>query len=259
VGVVREPLIALSPAAPLRVRRVSEHDSPAVPARLAGGALAALIAAIGTVRGPRPIHTTGLLLTGTLRWRPRSAVRSGIAWIDERPGGDVPVRARLSRGAALPAALPDVIGLAVRVGDGEGDLLLSSTGTGVPGRFLLRPRRTPAGATLSTLMPYRGTAGPVLLAARTRAPAALPARMERIRATLHATPWVLDLGFAGLTGPWHRFGGLELTPTPGPIDSADLRFDPVLHPPEGAGTYPWTRVLREPAYAVGRRDSRGAA
>jgi hypothetical protein len=218
------------------------------------------MAALLTVRGPRPIHTTGVLLTGTLRWTPRARVRSGIAWIDDRPAGSVPVVARLSRGASLPAALPDVIGLAVRPGDGEGqgDLLLSSTGAGAPGRFLLRPRWTPARATLSTLMPYRGTDGPVLVAARTRSPAVLPARMERIRASLERTPWVLDLGFAGLTGPWHRFGRLELVPAPGPIDSGALRFDPVLRPPAGAGTYGWTRVLREPAYLVGRRGGPGS-
>ena len=233
-------------------------DSPALPARLAGGALAALIGAIGTVRGPRPIHTTGLLLTGALRWRPRTMSRAGIAWIDDRPEGEVPVSARLSRGAALPAVLPDVIGLAVRpgTGEGDGDLLLSSTGIGLPGRFLLQPRRSPAGAVLSTLMPYRGTDGPVLVAARSAGPARLPRRMEDVRAALERTPWTLDLLFAPPLGRWHRFAELELRPAPGSIDAAEPRFDPVLRPPPGAGTYAWTRALREPAYAVGRRGGR---
>jgi hypothetical protein len=224
-------------------------------ARAAGGVLAAVIGGIGLVRGPRPIHTTGLLLTGRLRWHGRTRTRSGIAWIDERPSGDVTVGARLSRGAALPAALPDVLGLAVRVGaDGrDGDLLLSSTGIGVPGRFLLTPRRTPAGALFSTLMPYRGTDGPVLVAARSTSPSSLPARLEATRSALSASPWVLDLLFATPTGLWHRFGELELTPTAGPMDGAAPRFDPVLRPPRGAGTYPWTRALREPGYSVARQ------
>ena len=230
-------------------------DTSALPARLAGAALAAVIGAIGVVRGPRPIHTTGLLLTGTLRWRPRTVTRAGVAWIDDRPAGDVPVVARLSRGAALPAVLPDVIGLAVRpgAGEGDGDLLLSSTGIGVPGRFLLQPRRSPAGAVLSTLMPYRGEDGPVLIAARSTGPVRLPRRMEDVRTALDAEPWTLDLLFAPALGRWHRFATLDLRPAPGPIDAAEPRFDPVLRPPLGAGTYGWTRALREPAYAVGRR------
>jgi hypothetical protein len=237
----------------------ADHSPATAAATLAGGALAAAMAAIGRVRGPRPIHTTGLLLTGLLRWRPPTAARAGIAWIDERRAGTAPVTARLSRGAALPALLPDVIGLAVRPGsgDGDGDLLLSSTGIGVPGRFLLHPRWTPAGAVLSTLMPYRGSDGPVLLAARSTAPDRLPRRMEDVRAALATTPWTLELLFAPALGRWHRFADLELRPAPGPIDAGEPRFDPVLRPPRGAGTYAWTRALREPAYAAGRRSGRG--
>lgn len=224
-------------------------------ARAAGTALAAGIAAIGAVRGPRPIHTTGLLLTGRLHWSARGATRSGITWIDERPEGEVVVTARLSRGAALPARLPDVIGLAVRPGTGDGvcDLLLSSTGIGVPGRFLLLPRWTPARAVLSTLMPYRGTEGPVLIAARSKAEV-LPARMEALRAVFAHSPWHLELLFATPTGLWHRFAELELAPAEGPIDADVPRFDPVLRPPPGAGTYAWTRALRERAYVTGRRS-----
>jgi len=217
----------------------------------AGRALAGVIGLIGRVRGPRPIHTTGLLLEGRLRWLPRAAT-AGTAWIDERSDGETEVVARLSRGAALPAALPDVIGLAVRIGADEGDLLLSSTGIGVPGRFLLRPSRSPSAAVLSTLMPYRGAAGPVLVAARPRAPQRLPARMEDVRERLAVTPWRLDLLFATPLGRWHRFGELELAPT-GVLDAPSPRFDPVLRPPRGAGTYDWAAALRRPAYAVARR------
>ncbi len=226
-------------------------------AAVVGRVLAEVITAVGVVRGPRPIHTTGLLLTGRLRWYGPTAARSGIAWIDERPRGEVVVTARLSRGAGLPSLLPDVIGLAVRpgAGSGDGDLLLSSTGIGVPGRFLLHPRWTPSGAFLSTLLPYRGANGPVLIAARSSAPV-LPARMEAIRAVLHARPWSLDMMFATPTGLWHRFAELELAPSSGPIDAPIPRFDPIVKPLRGAGTYSWTRALREPAYSVARRTAR---
>lgn len=227
---------------------------PAGVAAPAGRLIATAIGAIGLLRGPRPIHTTGLRLDGTLQRTGRAAARSGIAWIDDGEAGETAVAARFSRGAGLPALVPDVLGLAVRLGVDEGDLLLSTTGIGVPGRFLLRPRRTPSRAVLSTLMPYRGDHGPVLVAARTTSPTVLPARMEDLRAVLAGTPWTLDLLFASPTGRWHRFGRLSLRSATGPIDAAAPRFDPVLRAPRGAGTYGWTRALREPSYAVGRRS-----
>src|SRR4051794_14917253 len=85
------------------------------PSRSIGRVLAGVMGVLLQVRGPRPIHTTGVLLEGRITWRPETAARSGIAWIDER-GPDSPptVVARFSRGASLPAAVPDVLGLAVR-------------------------------------------------------------------------------------------------------------------------------------------------
>jgi hypothetical protein len=225
----------------------------------AGRALAAMIEVVGRFRGPRPIHTTGLLLTGRLRWYGRTAARSGIAWIDDRPSGDVSVVGRLSRGAALPAALPDVIGLALRIGDDQGDLLLSSTGIGVPGRFVLQPRRSPAGAVLSTLMPYRGALGPVLIAARSVSPARISPHLEEVRGQLAGTPWRLELLHARPAELWHRFAEVELVPAAGVMDAAEPRFDPILRPPAGAGTYGWTRALREQAYAAGRASPAGPA
>jgi hypothetical protein len=231
-------------------------DSTENAAAAAGGrALALLMRAILLVRRPRPIHPTGLLLEGSIRWLPRTAERCGVAWFDDRDGGaEQPVTARFSRGAGLPAALPDVLGLAIRVpADGApADLLLSTTGLGLAGRFLLQPRRTPTRARFSTLMPYRGNAGPVLVAARTRAPARLPARPEDLRDVLAATPWVLELLVAAPRSRWHRVAELTLRPANGPLDSPELRFDPVLHAPPGAGTYGWARLLREPSYARAR-------
>jgi hypothetical protein len=236
----------------------SRTDSGGVAAIALGRALAIAVGAVAAVRGPRPIHTTGLLLTGRLRWYGPTAARSGIGWIDERPRGEVRVTARLSRGAALPVALPDIVGLAIRpgAGEGDGDLLVSSTGLGVPGRFLLRPRWTPARAVLSTLMPYRGADGPVLVAARSTAPGVLPLHLESVREVLRRRPWRLELMFASPLGRWHRFAELELTPAAGAIDAETPRFDPVLRPPRGAGTYSWTRALREPAYLVARDRGR---
>src|ERR1700712_3740296 len=200
------------------------------PTRSLGRALADVMGVLLQGRGPRPIHTTGVLLEGSVTWRPQTAARSGITWIDER-GPDTPpaVVARFSRGASLPAALPDVLGLALRFRNRRGpiDLLLSTTGFRVPGRFLLAPHRTPSGAWFSTLMPYRGSDGPMQVAARSRTPSTLPASLEDLRAALDREPWILELLFATPTGRWHRFADVELRPAPGPIDRPEPRFDAV--------------------------------
>lgn len=225
-------------------------------ATVLGRVLALAMAALLVFRRPRPIHATGLVLTGRVRWRPPGPTVSGVRWIDSRgAGGTDAVEARISRGGGFPAALPDLIGLAVRFGtdEGDADLLVSGTGSRFPWRFLLQPRWTTARQTMSTVMPYRGTAGPVVLAARTRRPRRMSASFERIAGELRADPWIVDLAFSGVRGRWHRFAELELQPGGGPLDTDRVRFDPMLHPLPGADIYPWTRLLREPSYLRARR------
>ncbi|OUE31823.1 hypothetical protein BFL35_03080 [Clavibacter michiganensis] len=224
------------------------------PARIGGNVLAGLVAAVRLVRRPRPLHPHGVALTGTLTPVVGRAA-SGLAWLD---GLDAPlaVDARFSRGGGLPPALPDVLGLALRIPDADGatvDVLLASTGLSPVGRFLLAPRRAFSGARLTTLMPYRGTAGSVLLGVLVDEDPPLPAgaadlgralatRAVRMR-VVHATPG----------GLWHVAARIELTHDPaGPLDTA-TRADPVLAAPPGDTTYPWTRRLRAPGYRAARR------
>jgi len=220
---------------------------------LAGGGLQQVIRALKTVRPVRPVHPHGVALAGSLERLPAQGPDSGIAWLDT-PGTDR-VQARLSRAAGLPPALPDVLGLALRVpaGSGWSDLLLASTGLSRPGRFVLLPHQDLSSAALTTMMPYRGSRGPVLLAARTVEPAGgLPSAPKAFRRALAGRSWTLALYYGRPWGKWQRFGTLRLgldplQPEPG------IRFDPVLHPLPGAGTYEWTRRLREPGYAQARR------
>jgi hypothetical protein len=219
-------------------------------AALAGQALKAVFAVILLVRRPRPVHASGVMLAGTVRWLPRIA-DSGIRWIDAPPGEPVAVVARVSRAIGLPAPLPDVIGLAIRFhgDDGPTDLELSSTGFGVPSRFWLAPQRSPSRARFTTLLPYRSTTGPIVVAARTIDPPALPVPLGQLARALEAGTWNLRLYYARPTGKWRPFADLELTRTTGPVDG-DLRFDAVRNPLPGAGTYAWTRALREPSYRL---------
>lgn len=223
----------------------------------AGQAFAALFRLLKLARPDRPIHPQGLGLAGQLTRTGNPAQPSGIDWLDS-PGTD-PVVARFSRSLGLPQALPDILGLALRVSPtsasagsstpaaasatNPADVLFASTGWGLPGRFLLMPRLDIAGATLTTLMPYRGRTGPVLLGLRTlNLPSGSPASGE----------WVLGLSWARPGGPWRACGELRLNAGVDPAD-IPLRFDPLENQPPGARTYAWTRRLRKPSYRAARR------
>jgi uncharacterized protein YndB with AHSA1/START domain len=221
-----------------------------------GKVVAAGFGGLKLLRPDRPIHPEGLGLTGELVRNGNPEGASGLDWLDA-PGRDT-VAARFSRSIGLPQSLPDILGLALRVtsppagpradadaapGTGPADLLFASTGWNVPGRFLLQPRLDVEGATLTTLMPYRGRRGPVLLGLRTLS---LPAR------SLAAGDWVLGLYWARPAGGWHRCGELSLRAKGGPSDTP-LRFDPLAHRPPGAETYAWARLLREPSYRTAQR------
>jgi hypothetical protein len=256
---------------------------------LAGQAFAAVFKAIKGVRPVRPIHPRGLGLVGELTRHGMEdravagmpGARSGISWLDA--AGSDQVQARFSRSVGLPAAFPDILGLALRLGAGaegmagssdigagagaegmEGsqpaDILFASTGWGFPARFLLLPKIDVGTAKFTTLMPYKGADGPVLLGLRTLSlPPAATGRAETggdFKDALGTGEWVLALSFATPTRRWIHAGTLRLRAAPGPED-LPTRFDPLEHPLPGAGTYPWTRRLREYSYRVARGPAPG--
>src|SRR5689334_3293962 len=99
------------------------------------------------------MHPRGAVFDAVLE-RTGSAPPWGVPWLDDPGRDDVVVR--LSRGAGLPAPLPDLLGLAIRLpGDGDPvDLLLTSTGRGALTRLVPVPRRDSATA-YSSIMGYR--------------------------------------------------------------------------------------------------------
>ena len=131
----------------------------------AGQVLAASFKALKVLRPNRPIHPTGVALTGTIEKRP-GCVGSGILWIDA-PGTSA-VSARLSRSLGMPSGWPDILGLALRVTTeaGPADVLLASTAMSWPGRLPFTAHRYASNSKLTSLMPYKGSGGPVLLAVR---------------------------------------------------------------------------------------------
>ncbi|WIE54473.1 hypothetical protein [Curtobacterium sp. MCBD17_003] len=239
------------------------EDASRVPfAAAAAGALAAAgTVAVRAVRRGRPVHPHGVALRGRIDWYRRSEP-SGIGWIDDGAADGQVVEARLSRGIGLPAVLPDIWGLAVRATTpgGPADLLLAATGLGLPDRWMLRPARTPDGLRFTSLVPYRGALGPVLVAARALPGPTLPSDPSASAAVLDEGSWVLELLHAEPLGVWHPFARLVLARDAGTTDTdTGTRFDPMLRPLPGSGTYPWTRALREPSYAVAREGLAGSA
>ena len=202
----------------------------------AGGALlAAGTRALAAVRpAAKPLHPQGVVLRGRIRRRGSSDAESGVAWLDE-PGED-DVEVRLSRAVGLPAGLPDVHGLAVRVPTthGVGDLLFASTGWGRVGRFVLTASRDPRSRPLTTLLPYRTETGAVVLGARS------------------AGPETYELCWAHRDGSWHPFGLLGLSTER--AEDQHLSFDPVRHQLSGLRQYPSVVRLREPSYDHARRS-----
>jgi hypothetical protein len=224
-----------------------EHDMVDL-ARPAGRLVAVPLGAIARWRRGKPMHPRGGVYEAVLE-RPGSPTAWGVPWLDEV--GTQPVMVRLSRGAGLPAAFPDVLGLAVSAPDHDGPvhLLLSSSGRGRLTRLLPVPRRN-AACVYSSIMAYRSDAGPVRLAAFPEV-ADVPSDPEPQADAVARRPLVFTLAAARGAGPWRRFGRLTLTGPERPRDP-DLRFDAVRHPPPGlVADGPMAR-FRAPAYAAAR-------
>jgi hypothetical protein len=214
----------------------------------AGTALRSLSAGLARLRtADKPLHPRGVVLHATVH-RFGSDEHFGVPWLDE-PGRD-PALVRFSRGGGLPSALPDVLGIALRVDpeDRPGDLLFTTTGRGPLGRFLLAPHRAEAVSmsTYSTLQPYRTAQGPVVLSAT-------PTNDDTAESEL-----VIRLAAARPTGRWHDFGSVVVAGPVEPAADGDVNFDVFLNTVPGLDNYAWARRLREGAYAAARRH-RGAS
>lgn len=197
-------------------------------ASVVGRGLAGTFRALGAIRrGPKALHPEGRISEATLTIH-GDGPPLGVPLLDE--AGEHPCRVRLSRATGVPAPLPDVLGVALRLADG--DLLFASTGRGRVGRHLLVARRGHRDGLLSTLLPLKAPVGPVMLGLE---PAAGGYRF------LVSSPG----------GRWQERGRLDIGMA-GP-DDPTLRFDPVNRTPSGLQQYDVVRRLRAPSYRRGRR------
>lgn len=212
------------------------------PVTAAGAALGAVFGAVARLRGSRPLHPQGVTYAATVRRD--GGGHSGVPWFDEP--GSTKVSVRVSRAIGLPPWLPDVYGVALRVplaqppaGEPWADLLFASTGDTAYGRFVLRLRSSLVGGPLTTLLPVRAPAGPLLL---------------RLTPDAHAgrhTPRAMRLAYAVGTGPWTDVASVHVHGELG-TGASSARHDPVAHPLPGTRQYGWVVRLREPAYRAAR-------
>ena len=162
--------------------------------------VAAPLAALARWRNGKPMHPRGAVFDAVLE-RHGSDRPWGVPFLDTTARDDVVVR--LSRGAGLPAPLPDLLGLAVRLDDGPGppvDLLLSTTGRGALTRVVPVLRRDTASFYCS-IMAYSSPAGPIRLAALPTGDG-VPSDPEPLAAAVRRHPLVFVLAAARGLGPW---------------------------------------------------------
>ncbi len=166
------------------------------------------------------------------------------------------VVARISKAAGIPAALPDVIGLALRIAPQadlttEWDILLASAGSGVIGRVVgLRPVTSWTGKTLTSLAPLRYRGVNWWLRARiTTQIDGVGVSLNSVRNQLEHGKIDVELDQARGTTHFCPLARVTLTEVFTPQSDDDVSFDPVLHTAPGVKMYPsWLADLRARAY-----------
>lgn len=172
-------------------------------------------------RGERAVHARGRTLTGRLSVP--GGAGTGAALLDSP--GSYEVLVRLSRSIGLPDALPDVLGLGIRILDAHGpgehqDLLVDSTRPEPLLRRLPLPARDHLSVLYGSLLPYDVGGRRVLLGAR---PAA-----GQPSATAAGLPdqLVLELLIAAPRGAWQTWGTVRTSgELPAPL-GRQTRFNP---------------------------------
>lgn len=200
-------------------------------ARAGGMVLEGATHAVAAARRARkPLHPRGTVWEAQLT-RTGTLLPTGVPWLDE-PGTERAL-VRVSAAFGFPHGWPDIQGLALRLpAQGDADVLLASTGSGRFSRFLLRPVKSSGWHLSTTLLPYRGPEGPLLLAA---AP---------------TEPHQYVLLRAEGQGAWVAFAVLRLLHE----STEQPSFDPIRRTVPGLENYDWVVRLREPAYESARED-----
>jgi hypothetical protein len=216
---------------------------------VAGLGLGAVSGAVAALRHGRPLHPQGVTLRVTLL--AEGAGHTGVPLLDDAGVSDGTVR--VSRAMGLPPWLPDIYGVALRLPratgqDAPADLLFASTGDSRLGRFTLLLHSDLSDGPLTTLLPVRSPAGPLLLRLEP-----VPGSVVREVGPSLRVPDRLSLSYAVGAGPWVTVAEVAVGAR---VEGQDdpRRHDPVVHQLPGTEQYPVVRFLREPAYAAARHQ-----
>ncbi len=227
------PLLASAPPA----------TRPPVP-RWAAVAVGAAFGALSLLRGRRSLHPRGLAFAAVLRVPDDPRLPRAWRDLDAQPAV-----LRCSRAAGLPEPWPDVLGVALRVG--EQDLLLSSTWSGPLLRRVLRPARDYLAPTFSSILAYEFAGRRGVLTGRFRSVPRARASTRRRLAEVAPGRSRLELRAHVARGRALPLGVVELG-APLDADASDrLRFHPWR---TGGGLVPvgFLHRLRDPAYSASR-------
>lgn len=200
------------------------------------------------IRHRRIFHPDGVLAEGSIE---RLAPANGGLPI---PSSDVV--ARVSKAVGTPGALPDIIGLALRLTPqsdtyARWDILLASAGSGMLGRAVgLRPVTSWTGQTLTSLMPLRYRQNYWWLRARVLTKIhGSGVSLDSVRNQLDSGGIEFALDQARGRSDFRQLGRVRLTKIIVPLPGEDVSFDPVLHTAPGVQLYPgWLAGLRGSAY-----------
>lgn len=201
------------------------------------------------VRSARAFHPRGRAHTAAVVVDPDAAP-------DGFPTGEHAGIVRFSRGAGLPEALPDVLGVAVRLVDAAGprihqDLLMASAGSTAVGRHLLRPGRWFDAGVFSTILPYDVRGRRVVFGARVVGDphVALDRVTDQVVELLWSTPGARASG-------WTVMGEVRPGAPLGAGEEDRLGLDPFRTAPE-VTPVGWLNQLRRPAYGASRQGRTG--
>ncbi len=209
-------------------------------------------------RQRRVFHPDGVLAEGSIQ-----RVAPAHSGLPVPSGGIV---ARVSKAAGTPGALPDVIGLALRIVpqadvNTDWDILLASAGSGLLGRAIgLRPVASWTGHTMTSLVPLRYREVNWWLRARIATKInGVGVSLASVRDQLDRGEIEVELDQARGASRFCPLARATLTNVFTPQLGDDVSFDPVRHTAQGVELYPrWLADLRARAYDRSREGRKAS-